>query len=121
MLTSVEEINDGEILFYAAHGEPFGATASSPTPPTARKEVLADQGRNTANERVGASTRGSGGTVVWVKDEDRDCCSNPKCGKPFNLLVREVLNARVLGLKEASRSAKANRRAASTETDVVVV
>ena len=41
---------------------------------------------------------------------------------PFNQLVREVLNARVLGLKEVSRGAKAaNRRGASTETDVVVV
>ena len=41
---------------------------------------------------------------------------------PFNQLVLEVLNAQVLGLKEASRGAKAvSRRAASTETDVVVV
>ena len=45
---------------------------------------------------------------------------------PFNLLVREVLNARVLGLKEASRQSPnaGSRRAgrtASAETDVVVV
>ena len=44
---------------------------------------------------------------------------------PFNHLVREVLNARLLGLKEASRSAKAVKgrsgRGASVETDVVVV
>ena len=44
---------------------------------------------------------------------------------PFNQLVLEVLNARVLGLKEASRSAKPVKgragRGASVDTDVVVV
>ena len=44
---------------------------------------------------------------------------------PFNQLVREVLNAQVLGLKGGSHSAKAVKgrsgRAASNEADVVVV
>ena len=44
---------------------------------------------------------------------------------PFNQLVLEVLNARALGLKEASHSAKTVKgrsgRGASTDTDVVVV
>ena len=39
---------------------------------------------------------------------------------PFNQLVREVLNARALGLKEVSRH-KDRTGLASTETDVVVV
>ena len=39
---------------------------------------------------------------------------------PFNQLVREVLNARVLGLKEVSRH-KGRTGLTSTESDVVVV
>ena len=39
---------------------------------------------------------------------------------PFNQLVREVLNARALGLKEVSRH-KGRTGLTSTESDVVVV
>jgi hypothetical protein len=99
-LTSVDEINDGEMIFFAACGELF--TGNYGSPQTAKKSTgegegsdcdVAGRSKDAMDDVEGSSAHGSiggsgGNAIVWIRDEDRDSCSNSECGKSFTLILR---------------------------------